>query len=84
MKVTLKLFAMLQDYLPEEARGERTLELTLPEGATVATVVERFHLPQKLVHLTLVNGEYVAREAWASRPLRDGDVLAIWPPVAGG
>ncbi|WP_333842431.1 MoaD/ThiS family protein [Pelomicrobium sp.] len=84
MKVTLKLFAMLQDYLPAEARGERALELTLPEGTTVAAVVERFRLPEKLVHLTLVNGEYVEREARASRPLRDGDVLAIWPPVAGG
>ncbi len=84
MKVTLKLFAMLQDYLPEEARGQRALELCLPEGTTVAAVVEQFRLPEHLVHLTLVNGEYVEREARASRPLRDGDVLAIWPPVAGG
>ncbi|PZP58024.1 MAG: molybdopterin synthase sulfur carrier subunit [Azospira oryzae] len=84
MKITLKLFAMLQDYLPEEARGQRALELALPEGSTVASVVEQFHLPEKLVHLTLVNGEYVEREARASHRLHDGDVLAIWPPVAGG
>ena len=38
----------------------------------------------KLVHLVLVNGVYVQPEERASRVLKDGDVLAIWPPIAGG
>jgi len=32
----------------------------------------------------LVNGVYVAPAQRASRSLCDGDVLACWPPVAGG
>ena len=41
-------------------------------------------MPPKLVHLVLVNGVYVPPEERATRTLVEGDVLAIWPPVAGG
>jgi sulfur-carrier protein len=32
----------------------------------------------------LVNGSYIAPEHRPTRELVDGDVLAIWPPIAGG
>jgi sulfur carrier protein ThiS len=41
-------------------------------------------LPPKLVHLVLVNGVYIPPNQRAERPLQAGDVLAIWPPIAGG
>ena len=41
-------------------------------------------LPLELVHLVLVNGVFVPRAERASRVLHEGDVLAIWPPIAGG
>jgi sulfur carrier protein ThiS len=41
-------------------------------------------MPEKLVKLVLVNGVYVPPEERATRTLVEGDVLAIWPPVAGG
>jgi molybdopterin converting factor small subunit len=41
-------------------------------------------MPPKLVHLVLIHGVYIAPEQRAERVLQDGDVLAIWPPVAGG
>jgi sulfur carrier protein ThiS len=41
-------------------------------------------MPMKLVHLVLVNGVYVPPEQRATRALCEGDVLAIWPPIAGG
>jgi len=34
-------------------------------------------------YLVLVNGVYIAEED-RDRPLADGDVMAAWPPVAGG
>ena len=83
MKITFKLFATLSDYLPPQRQGnELTLELT--EESTIDQVVDRFQLPKKLVHLVLVNGHYIAAENRAQHLLKDGDVLAIWPPVAGG
>lgn len=84
MKITFKLYATLTDYLPPEARSSNQLALELPEGTSIAEVVAPFNLPMKLVHLVLVNGAYVPPEQRGSRVLQDGDVLAIWPPIAGG
>ena len=84
MKITFKLFAMLTDYLPAQARAGNVLALDVQAGATVDQVIEQFGLPRKLVHLVLVNGLYVAPQARAGHVLKDGDTLAIWPPIAGG
>lgn len=83
MNVTLKLFATLSDHLPAGAQGNQ-ITLPLAEGTTVQQVIDRLQLPPALVHLVLVNGVYVAPPQRGKHPLRDGDVLAIWPPIAGG
>lgn len=84
MQISFKLFATLTDYLPPEARNGNRLEMVVPEGSTVQQVVDRFNLPPKLVHLALVNGHYIAHEKRAAHALVEGDVLAVWPPIAGG
>jgi sulfur carrier protein ThiS len=84
MQITFKLYASLGEYLPPERRRENQMTLDVPEGATIAQVIEPFSLPMKLVHLVLINGAYVPPEQRASRALVQGDVLAIWPPIAGG
>ena len=84
MQITFKLYASLTEYLPPDRRTQNQMALDLPEGATIAQVIEPFGLPMKLVHLVLVNGHYVAPDDRASRALVEGDVLAIWPPIAGG
>jgi len=84
VKITFKLFAMLTDHLPAQARAGNVMELEVPPGATVAHIVEQFALPPKLVHLVLVNGFYVAPDMRRTHVLNEGDTLAIWPPIAGG
>ena len=83
MKITFKLFATLTDYLPPE-RNYNALALDVAPDTTIGDLVERFRLPPKQVHLVLVNGILIAPQLRTSRILSDGDVLAIWPPVAGG
>lgn len=83
MKVTFKLFATLADYLPPE-RKFNAVALEVNAGTTIGDLVTRFGLPPRQVHLVLVNGVYIAPESRAARELAEGDVLAIWPPVAGG
>ena len=83
MKITFKLFATLSDYLPRERQGNE-LTLELANDCTIGRVVEQFQLPQQLVHLVLVNGHYIKAEDRSQYLLKEGDVLAIWPPVAGG
>ena len=84
MKITFKLFASLTDYLPQQARYSNVLDLDVQEGATILQVIQPFALPEKMVHLVLVNGSYIAPEHRMTHALREGDVLAIWPPIAGG
>jgi sulfur carrier protein ThiS len=84
MRITFKLYASLGEYLPADRRQGNQMSLELPEGATIAEVVEPFNLPMKLVHLVLVNGVFVPPAERGSRVLVEGDVLAIWPPIAGG
>lgn len=84
MQITFKLYANLQDYLPPEALKTNSLRLDLPDDTTVLQVIERFNLPLKSCHLVLINGVYLAPEQRAQRVLADGEVLAIWPPIAGG
>lgn len=84
MKASLKLFASLAKHLPAEARKSNVLELEIEAGATVQEVIARLGLPPDQCSLVLLNGVFVAREDCAGKALTEGDVLAIWPPVAGG
>ena len=84
MQITFKLFASLGDYLPASVRPGNEMPLTVAEGASIAQVIEPFALPPKLVHLVLVNGKYIEPAQRATHALQEGDVLAIWPPIAGG
>jgi sulfur carrier protein ThiS len=85
MKITFKLFASLTDYLPPgRERGSNVVDIDVPEGASIVEAVAPFQLPQKMVHLVLVNGIFVAPDERSTRRLTEGDVLAIWPPIAGG
>ena len=84
MRITLKLFASLAAYLPPDARPSHRLELDVPPGTTVMDVARRQGLPEALCAIVLVDGVWVARPERAQRALREGEVLSIWPPVAGG
>ncbi len=80
---TLKLFATLASYLPDGAKRNQ-IGIEVPAGATVNEVLAPLHMPLEQVSLVVVNGEILLPAERASRHLSNGDVLAIWPPVAGG
>ena len=84
MKITFKLFASLTDYLPQQARYDNQVTLDVAPGSTILQIIEPFGLPEKMVHLVLINGRYIAPEDRATLALQPDDVLAIWPPIAGG
>jgi sulfur carrier protein ThiS len=84
MRITFKLYASLTQYLPADARQSNQVALDIPAETPIAKVIEPYGLPPKLVHLVLINGVYVPPEERLSRVLKEGDVLAIWPPIAGG
>lgn len=81
--VTLRLFATLARWLPEGARRNE-IRLALPAGTTPAAMIATLDLPVALCALVLIDGVFVPPEERPTRALRDGETLAIWPPVAGG
>jgi molybdopterin synthase sulfur carrier subunit len=84
MKISLKLFATLTDYLPPESRGTNIVEIDIAPEAPISQIIDQYRLPPKLVHLVLVNGKYIEPEKRSTYTLVEGDVLAIWPAIAGG
>lgn len=83
MRIYLKLYATLSDYLPPEARNNK-VALEIQPGDSVQAVLEQNRVPENLTHLVLVNGVYVSKEERPCRQLIAEDVLAVWPPIAGG
>ncbi len=84
MNITLKLFASLTDYLPVESKYTNIVALDVADGTTIGNIIEQHSLPPKWVHLVLVNGVYIYPDQRATHILVQDDVLAIWPPIAGG
>jgi hypothetical protein len=83
IRITLKLFALLSGYLPDGAERNQ-IGLAVPRGSTPTSVMTVLHLPPALCTLVFLNGVFVRVADRPTRLLAEGDVLAIWPPVAGG
>jgi len=82
MTVTVRLFAILR-----ERAGRDSVEIELPDDATVADAFERLaatpglgELVERMPLRMAVNREYVG----AAAPIAAGDELALIPPISGG
>jgi len=84
IRVTLKLYASLTQYLPEAFRKGHAMPMEVDATATIGTIVAPLGMPPALVKLVVLNGVFVPPSERAVTRFADGDVLAIWPPVAGG
>ena len=79
MRVEVRLFATLACYLPEDNhRGAACLEVAT--GSTVADVARVLGIPSDLSRIVLVND----RDAPDHQALTAGDVVTLFPPLAGG
>jgi molybdopterin synthase sulfur carrier subunit len=79
MRVEIKLFANFQDYLPKGS-GKYSCFLETAEKTTIRQILARLGVPESIPMITLVNG--IHRDLEDS--LHPGDVLSVFPPVAGG
>jgi len=84
MQITLKLYATLGDLLPAGA-VKNAAAITVDKDVTLNQIIDQYRVPRELAHLVLVNGHFKCdTDRDQSGNLVEGDVLAIWPPVAGG
>ena len=85
MQVTVKLFAMLKNYTPEEIAGPdpsagQPFEVALPDTSTIADLLAHLGIPEREVKVTFVDGR-------ARAPifrLAPGTEIGIFPPIGGG
>ena len=75
----LHLYASLREFLPREnAGGSVTLEV--PEGTRVRDLLQRLAIPPEKPRIIFLNGTH----ARGDEPLKEGDRVGAFPPVAGG
>lgn len=81
MRVKLRFFASIKDVV-----NASEINYKIVEGETCSEIIERLKKDYQLIEKSIErcflakNGSYVDRSAM----LRDGDELAILPPVSGG
>ncbi|MBT9171359.1 MAG: hypothetical protein DDT18_01733 [Actinobacteria bacterium] len=75
--IEVKLYA----YLPNISKSRRReLKISPEEGLTVQDILVREQLPLQIAGVVMVNGRRVEMDYL----LKDGDEMAVFPPVAGG
>ncbi len=93
MTITIRAYATLREVI-----GTRETALSLPPGETVGGLLERLcgtypGLKQHLFEsdgrtkphiIILKNGRNIASLRQLDTPIDDNDVIALFPPVAGG
>lgn len=81
MKITLRTFASIRDLV-----GFNQREMTVPEDATTGSVIDLLIEKHEALGehgaslLIAVNTTYCDRETL----LKEGDTMALFPPVSGG
>lgn len=79
MEIEVKLFATLRDYLPQGS-GKFSCKLQVDPSTRIQDILSQLNIPQEIPKIILVNGIHGKKE----QALKEGDVLSIFPPVAGG
>ena len=79
MKIEIALYATLSQYLPAGAESRKAV-LEVRDGATALDVMNQLGIPQEYPNILLVNG----KQARPETVVKDGETLAIFPPLAGG
>ena len=76
ISVTVKLFADLRVYGPD------LTEFDIKEGSTINFILEKYKIPKNDRDLIImVNGRPHIKSDFV---LKDGDIVAIFPIIAGG
>lgn len=79
MEIEVKLFATLRDYLPKGS-GRFSCKMEIDGHTRVVDILFKLRIPEEIPKIILVNGIHGKND----QILKEGDVVSIFPPVAGG
>ena len=72
--IEVRVFATLR-------QGREKVSLISPDGiACAGDILERMHIAKEEVSILLINGFHQKPDS----PVKDGDIIALFPPVGGG
>jgi molybdopterin converting factor small subunit len=75
MQIKVKLFASLRNQV-----GKKEFDMNISEKDKVGDVIKSLKLSEQNNFITMINGIHCKLD----NPLKDGDVLSIFPMIAGG
>ena len=79
MEIEVKLFATLRDYLPKGS-GRFSCKVDIDGHTRVGDILSKLKIPEDIPKIILINGIHGKND----QILKEGDVVSIFPPVAGG
>ena len=79
MKAEIRLFANFREYLPPGSEGFSYF-MSFDGEKTIRDVIRELQLPDDIPRIVIVNGIH----AEPDHVLKDGDVVSLFPPLAGG
>lgn len=79
MKAEIRLFANFRDFLPPGS-GPFSFVTSFDGKKSVGQIIEELKLPDDIPRIIIVNGLHCETDY----VLKDGDVVSLFPPLAGG
>lgn len=84
MKIELRMFMKFKTYYPSDSSDGKAM-ISLKDGATFADLLDTLAIPRDEPKLVIINGiSWGVSDTVNAETLSDGDVVAIFPPAAGG
>jgi molybdopterin converting factor small subunit len=84
VRIEIRMFMTFKKYLPTGSSEGKAI-LSVKDGAMVADLLDILDIPPDKPKLVIING--ISRgisDAVNTETLNEGDVVAIFPPAAGG
>jgi len=79
MEIEVKLFATLRNYLPKGS-SRFSCKMGIDGSTRIQDILLRLKIPEQIPKIILINGVHGKKE----QILKEGDVMSVFPPVAGG
>jgi len=80
VRVEVRLYATFAKHAPTQRAGD-SFDVDLESEASLTSLIRNLRIPEKEVHLAIVNGRPVHDR---SLRLSEADRIALFPPVGGG
>jgi len=78
--IEVNVFSSLRHYLPDSENRLDGNKWEVREGSRVDQILKMLNIPDEEAHIVLVNG----RKAGKETVLKQGDLLHVFPLMAGG